>query len=223
MLWHSFLYHESSYVWDLVLAHVVIISRARVSVAPKPACDTPVWARMAHWCGTQQPYWMWSRARLPTRARGRRWEKGVDEAHLATTTDNEVLHRGFGHDSEVWLRERWEHDVGGEAELLTDSGICGAWGAQQRRGHDELTSDARDGGYATNVVMQQAPTRARDKFAECSGCSTKWWGGVGGAQMGARRPHELRSNYPGRVNTRRGESGDVDVNRSGWRVVADLL
>jgi hypothetical protein len=27
MLWHSFLYHESSYVWDLILAHFVIISR----------------------------------------------------------------------------------------------------------------------------------------------------------------------------------------------------
>jgi hypothetical protein len=26
-MWHSFLYHESSYVWDLILAHLVIISR----------------------------------------------------------------------------------------------------------------------------------------------------------------------------------------------------
>jgi hypothetical protein len=24
MMWHSFLYHESSYVWDLILAHLVI-------------------------------------------------------------------------------------------------------------------------------------------------------------------------------------------------------
>jgi hypothetical protein len=26
-MWHSFLYHYSSYVWDLVPAHLVIISR----------------------------------------------------------------------------------------------------------------------------------------------------------------------------------------------------
>jgi hypothetical protein len=29
MMWHSFLYHESSYVWDLVLAHICWF-RARV-------------------------------------------------------------------------------------------------------------------------------------------------------------------------------------------------
>jgi hypothetical protein len=23
MMWHSYLYHESSYVWDLILAHLV--------------------------------------------------------------------------------------------------------------------------------------------------------------------------------------------------------
>jgi hypothetical protein len=26
MMWHSFLYHKSSYVWDLILVHLVIIS-----------------------------------------------------------------------------------------------------------------------------------------------------------------------------------------------------
>jgi hypothetical protein len=41
MIWHSFLYHESSYVWDLILAHLVIISRTDLG-APK----TQVW----HWC-----------------------------------------------------------------------------------------------------------------------------------------------------------------------------
>jgi hypothetical protein len=28
MMWHSFLYHESSYMWDLIPAHLVIISRS---------------------------------------------------------------------------------------------------------------------------------------------------------------------------------------------------
>jgi hypothetical protein len=38
MMWHSFLYHESSNVWDLILAHLVIISRP--SIGPlKPGCD----------------------------------------------------------------------------------------------------------------------------------------------------------------------------------------
>jgi hypothetical protein len=37
-MWHSFLYHESPYVWDLVLAHLVIISR--LGFGPlKPECD----------------------------------------------------------------------------------------------------------------------------------------------------------------------------------------
>jgi hypothetical protein len=38
-MWHSFMYHESSYVWDLILAHLVLISRS--SFGPlKPGCDT---------------------------------------------------------------------------------------------------------------------------------------------------------------------------------------
>jgi hypothetical protein len=44
MMWHSFMYHESSYVWDLILAHMVII-RTRVLAPLKPGCDTacPFW------------------------------------------------------------------------------------------------------------------------------------------------------------------------------------
>jgi hypothetical protein len=37
-MWHSFLYHYSSYVWDLVPAHLVIISRLGLG-ASKPGCD----------------------------------------------------------------------------------------------------------------------------------------------------------------------------------------
>jgi hypothetical protein len=38
-MWHSFLYHYWSYVWDLVPAHLVIISR--LGFGPlKPGCDT---------------------------------------------------------------------------------------------------------------------------------------------------------------------------------------
>jgi hypothetical protein len=37
-MWHSFLYHDSSYVWDLVPTHLVIISR--LGFGPlKPGCD----------------------------------------------------------------------------------------------------------------------------------------------------------------------------------------
>jgi hypothetical protein len=36
---HSFRYHESSYVWDLVPAHLVIISRSGFGLL-KPGCDT---------------------------------------------------------------------------------------------------------------------------------------------------------------------------------------
>jgi hypothetical protein len=39
-MWHSFLYHESSYVWDLVLAHLVIISRLGLG-----APETRVWQK----------------------------------------------------------------------------------------------------------------------------------------------------------------------------------
>jgi hypothetical protein len=38
MMWHSFLYHESSYVWDLIPAHLVIISRPDFGPL-KPRCD----------------------------------------------------------------------------------------------------------------------------------------------------------------------------------------
>jgi hypothetical protein len=38
MKWHSFLYHESSYVWDLILAHLVIITRPGL-VPLEPGCD----------------------------------------------------------------------------------------------------------------------------------------------------------------------------------------
>jgi hypothetical protein len=38
MMWHSFLYHESSYVWDLILAHLVIISRTGFGPL-KSVCD----------------------------------------------------------------------------------------------------------------------------------------------------------------------------------------
>jgi hypothetical protein len=34
--WHSFLYHDSSYVWDLVPAHLVIVFTPR---SLKPGCD----------------------------------------------------------------------------------------------------------------------------------------------------------------------------------------
>jgi hypothetical protein len=37
-VWHSFLYHYSSYVWDLVLAHLVFISRPGFGPL-KPGCD----------------------------------------------------------------------------------------------------------------------------------------------------------------------------------------
>jgi hypothetical protein len=38
-MWHLFLYHESSYVWYLVPAHLVIISRPGFG-SLKPKCDT---------------------------------------------------------------------------------------------------------------------------------------------------------------------------------------
>jgi hypothetical protein len=37
-MWHSFLYHYSSYVWDLVPAHLVFISRPGFGPL-KPGCD----------------------------------------------------------------------------------------------------------------------------------------------------------------------------------------
>jgi hypothetical protein len=39
-MWHSFLYHYSSYVWDLVSAHLVIILRPGFGPL-KPGCDIP--------------------------------------------------------------------------------------------------------------------------------------------------------------------------------------
>jgi hypothetical protein len=38
-MWHSFLYHDSSYVWDLDPAHLVLCSRPGLG-APKLGCDT---------------------------------------------------------------------------------------------------------------------------------------------------------------------------------------
>jgi hypothetical protein len=39
-MWHSFLYHYSSYVWDLVPSQLVIISRPGFGPL-KPGCDSP--------------------------------------------------------------------------------------------------------------------------------------------------------------------------------------
>jgi hypothetical protein len=52
-MWHSILCHDSSYVWDLVRAHLVIISRPGFGPL-KPGCDTRAHIRLTFkWTGTE--------------------------------------------------------------------------------------------------------------------------------------------------------------------------
>jgi hypothetical protein len=52
-MWHSFLYQYSSYVWDLVPAHLVIISRPGFGPV-KPGCDK--WLGFHYEAFTKYPY-----------------------------------------------------------------------------------------------------------------------------------------------------------------------
>jgi hypothetical protein len=49
MMWHSFLYHVSSYVWDLILAHLVDILCPGFGPL-KPGCDTSFVIKLEEAC-----------------------------------------------------------------------------------------------------------------------------------------------------------------------------